>query len=874
MDEELLEIHSKDFLIKWFHAADNLVIDWQVTPQKKLINFAIYRKVEDATLGVDIKDLVDHGSDDHSGRSRLELLLLVNRVTSLIYKLKQRLGTFNLLNSTDLTLVKNYYKLLGNETVHGKLEVQQGGVFAFVFDNSFSKTIAKKVLFSAVIELLTLLVAATPLVLNDDEGADASADQGFEHIGTQGLQKQGELLQGVLLKRKRKKLQGFTKRYFILLFKYGTLSYYKVGENKLRGQMPIKTLMISANQKNREIVIDSGMEIWDLRAQLNEEFNTWVDAFNQIKLKKDWARSLTALTQGVSEDGTQYVLDELEYIANKLEDLKDLTSERDPDVVGDVNDIYLDVLDLIDDIVDGTRGDASNVALVADEGDDVGRLGVVMLNGHHHLGLDYSSDEYSDDDYDDYDDQELLNSELLGYGRGLGPIDELDETQSQLDRTPSTSPSIEAAGVAAGAAAAGAAGAGAAAAGHHKAAHGKPAASEDEDHTLYPLPHDPVHRNPDIPACEHQPPSILGFVRKNIGKDLSTIAMPVDMNEPLTILQKFAEQFEYSDLVDNALDSHDDGERILRIAAFAVSGMSLQREKERNNRKPFNPLLGETFELVREDKGLRMILEKVLHRPPVFAYYAETSDWTFQYAPSPNQTFWGKNAEIVTNGTAKLTIRKTGEVFTWTSPLTLLKNIIAGEKYTEPSSELTVKSLKGYKAVCDFAKGGMFSGRLEDLTIKAFDGSKKELPYSVTGKWTELLTLKSSHTNTQIWHVGKVLQPPKKKFGFTEFAGTLNKITPIEDGKIAPTDSRLRPDMQVYEEGNVDKAEQLKVKLEEDQRTRRKQFEEEGKSYKPMFFEHVGAGGPDQGEWVYKTGHESYWNRRARGDWQGLIKLW
>ena len=382
MDEELLEIHSKDFLIKWFHAADNLVIDWQVTPQKKLINFAIYRKVEDATLGVDIKDLVDHGSDDHSGRSRLELLLLVNRVTSLIYKLKQRLGTFNLLNNTDLTLVKNYYKLLGNETVHGKLEVQQGGVFAFVFDNSFSKTIAKKVLFSAVIELLTLLVAATPLVLNDDEGADASADQGFEHIGTQGLQKQGELLQGVLLKRKRKKLQGFTKRYFILLFKYGTLSYYKVGENKLRGQMPIKTLMISANQKNREIVIDSGMEIWDLRAQLNEEFNTWVDAFNQIKLKKDWARSLTALTQGVSEDGTQYVLDELEYIANKLEDLKDLTSERDPDVVGDVNDIYLDVLDLIDDIVDGTRGDASNVALVADEGDDVGRLGVVMLNGH------------------------------------------------------------------------------------------------------------------------------------------------------------------------------------------------------------------------------------------------------------------------------------------------------------------------------------------------------------------------------------------------------------------------------------------------------------------------------------------------------------
>ena len=60
---------------------------------------------------------------------------------------------------------------------------------------------------------------------------------------------------------------------------------------------------------------------------------------------------------------------------------------------------------------------------------------------------------------------------------------------------------------------------------------------EADDDNLYPLPHDPVSRSSDIPICTHTPPSILSFVRKNVGKDLSTIAMPVTYNEPTTVLQ-------------------------------------------------------------------------------------------------------------------------------------------------------------------------------------------------------------------------------------------------------------------------------------------------------------------------------------------------
>ena len=76
---------------------------------------------------------------------------------------------------------------------------------------------------------------------------------------------------------------------------------------------------------------------------------------------------------------------------------------------------------------------------------------------------------------------------------------------------------------------------------------------------------------------------------------------------------------------------------------------------------------------------------------------------------------------------------------------------------------------------------------------------------------TESFTLKTKSTEKTIWQAGELLPQYQKKFGFTEFAGTLNKITEMEKGKLAPTDSRNRPDLQLYEKGDTDTAETLKT---------------------------------------------------------------
>ena len=48
-------------------------------------------------------------------------------------------------------------------------------------------------------------------------------------------------------------------------------------------------------------------------------------------------------------------------------------------------------------------------------------------------------------------------------------------------------------------------------------------------------------------------------------------------------------------------------------------------------RKPFNPLLGETFELLRTESevpgGFRLLVEKVTHRPVRLAMHADAAAW-------------------------------------------------------------------------------------------------------------------------------------------------------------------------------------------------------------------------------------------------------
>lgn len=94
--------------------------------------------------------------------------------------------------------------------------------------------------------------------------------------------------------------------------------------------------------------------------------------------------------------------------------------------------------------------------------------------------------------------------------------------------------------------------------------------------------------------------SLFAMLKKNVGKvwsylarfvifslnpsqDLSTIAFPVTFNEPLTLLQRAAEELEYFDLLNQAAAANDSIERLRYVAAFAVS--SYAHTRHRSGRK-------------------------------------------------------------------------------------------------------------------------------------------------------------------------------------------------------------------------------------------------------------------------------------------------
>lgn len=104
------------------------------------------------------------------------------------------------------------------------------------------------------------------------------------------------------------------------------------------------------------------------------------------------------------------------------------------------------------------------------------------------------------------------------------------------------------------------------------------------------------------------------------------MTLPVSFNEPTSLLQRVAEDLEYADLLDVAADRPDSMERLVYVAAYAASEYASTIGRVA---KPFNPLLGETFEYVRPDKGYRFFVEQVSHHPPIGAAWAESPKWDY-----------------------------------------------------------------------------------------------------------------------------------------------------------------------------------------------------------------------------------------------------
>ena len=252
-----------------------------------------------------------------------------------------------------------------------------------------------------------------------------------------------------------------------------------------------------------------------------------------------------------------------------------------------------------------------------------------------------------------------------------------------------------------------------------------------------------------VPLTEMEGVNLWNLLCKNIGKDLSKISMPVTLNEPLSTLQRLCEELEYSDLVDKAVSATSALDRMVWVAAFAISAYA--STNARASHKPFNPLLGETYECVREDKGFRFIAEQVCHHPPVSCVHATGTDWVWSQALRIRSKFWGKSMEFQPEGKINLTLNTHNEDYVWNKVTSCIHNILGQERWVDLYGECVIQcSQSGLTARIQFVKASYWSNKRHEIfgTITDSDGNVKT---NLFGKWSEALYIGKAPSARCIW---------------------------------------------------------------------------------------------------------------------------
>lgn len=230
----------------------------------------------------------------------------------------------------------------------------------------------------------------------------------------------------------------------------------------------------------------------------------------------------------------------------------------------------------------------------------------------------------------------------------------------------------------------------------------------------------------------------LWSIMKNcIGKDLSKIPLPVNFSEPLSMLQRVTEELEYSDLLDSAAQCDDQWEQMAYIAAFTVSSYSTTANR---TNKPFNPLLGETYECDRlDDYGWRSLSEQVSHHPPGFATHVESlKDWTFSQEFTMSSKFRGQYLQVIPLGTSHLEFKRTGHHYTWRKVATFVRNIIVGKLWIDNVGEMDIVNHKT-KDVCHlkYFAYSYFSREPPRKVTGIITDSNNVARYVLNGTWTD-----------------------------------------------------------------------------------------------------------------------------------------
>uniref|UniRef100_A0A8D2JPH8 Oxysterol-binding protein n=1 Tax=Sciurus vulgaris TaxID=55149 RepID=A0A8D2JPH8_SCIVU len=336
------------------------------------------------------------------------------------------------------------------------------------------------------------------------------------------------------------------------------------------------------------------------------------------------------------------------------------------------------------------------------------------------------------------------------------------------------------------------------------------------------------------------------------GMDLSRVALPTFVLEPRSFLSKLSDYYYHADLLSSAAREDDPYSRIKLVLRWYLSGFY---KKPKGIKKPYNPVLGETFRCCwlhpQTHSYTFYIAEQVSHHPPVTAFHVSNRKDGFCISGSitAKSRFYGNSLSALLDGKATLTFLDRAENYTLTMPYAHCRGILYGTMTMELGGKVTIVCEKSsLQAELDFKLKPFFGDSTSINQISGKITSGEEVLAHLTGHWDRDVFIKEegSGSTELFWSPSREVRRQRLK----------RHTVPLEEQMELESERLWQHVTRAIHEGDQHKATQEKLVLEEAQRRRSQELQQSLTPWKPQLF-HLD---PLTQEWHYQYENHSPWD--------------
>ncbi|XP_013979332.2 oxysterol-binding protein-related protein 5 [Salmo salar] len=242
------------------------------------------------------------------------------------------------------------------------------------------------------------------------------------------------------------------------------------------------------------------------------------------------------------------------------------------------------------------------------------------------------------------------------------------------------------------------------------------------------------------------------------GMDLSKVVLPTFILEPRSFLDKLSDYYYHANLLSEAAREESPYGRIKQVVRWYLSGFY---KKPKGLKKPYNPILGETFRCCwlhpQTDSCTFYIAEQISHHPPISAFYVCNKKDGFYISGSilAKSKFYGNSLSAILDGRARLMLLGRDEEYVITMPYAHCKGILYGTMTLELGGKITIECEKTkYVAELEFKLKPFLGGSSSVNVISGKIRQGDELLATVDGHWDGEVFLQEKKSGQQehLWN--------------------------------------------------------------------------------------------------------------------------